>query len=129
MNSRLALFIAASIFAAIFIYRGLCDVMTGHSGVPLPFQKHLVVKSIDVHKVQDSMHDNVTLLIDVGNRASKDYRYLSLDLSQVKEFSFETATLLYSDGNGSVANADLSKLRPGINLSDKLSAGVDICSK
>ncbi|GAB7140794.1 hypothetical protein RsTz2092_07470 [Deferribacterales bacterium RsTz2092] len=108
--------------------------MTGWTGVPLAFQRYVeldrdvIYKDSPDYKIIGSAiqarADNATLVVKAGEKASKDYRRLTLVLSNMSEHTNFLTTLNYSDSSGKVLTTDFCRLRNGFNLSGRFNNGV-----
>ncbi|GAB7140602.1 hypothetical protein RsTz2092_05520 [Deferribacterales bacterium RsTz2092] len=134
-------FVLISLAAIVCIYALLSFVFVGRTdAVPLKWQKHLEISQQELYKNLDNfsivgvdknvlrsdVSDNSSIIVDLGNRATKDYKRVSLLISRLNTTNsrFRAAWLSFVDKSGRQTNRTFDMLRDGFNSSKAVKGNI-----
>ncbi|GAB7141073.1 hypothetical protein RsTz2092_10340 [Deferribacterales bacterium RsTz2092] len=134
-------FVLISLAVIVCIYALLSFVFVGRTdAVPLKWQKHLEISQQELYKNLDNfsivgvdknvlrsdVSDNSSIIVDLGNRATKDYKRVSLLISRLNTTNsrFRAAWLSFVDKSGRQTNRTFGMLRDGFNSSKAVKGNI-----
>ncbi|GAB7140331.1 hypothetical protein RsTz2092_02790 [Deferribacterales bacterium RsTz2092] len=138
---RHLLFIFISLVVIVCIYALLSFVYVGRTdAVPLKWQKHLEISQQELYKNLDNFSvvgvdknvlrsdtsDKSSIIVDLGNRTSKDYKRVSLLISRLNTTNggHKGTWLSFTDKSGKAVNKTFSLLKDGFNSSKLIQGSV-----